>query len=45
MSNYKPTFGVKRRNKRKPTTKGEKGEPGIGFKLTPEVIMTFITKD
>jgi hypothetical protein len=36
MSNYKPTFGVKRRNKRKPTTKGEKGEPGIGFKLTPD---------
>ena len=34
MSNYKPTFGI--RSRRKPTGKGEKGEPGIGFKLTPD---------
>jgi hypothetical protein len=34
MSNYKQTFGIKSRNKRSKTFKSEKGDPGIGFKLT-----------
>jgi hypothetical protein len=34
MSNYKQTFGIRSRYKRNKDIKLEKGEPGIGFKLT-----------
>jgi len=34
MSNYKQTFGIRSRHKRNKDIKSEKGEPGIGFKLT-----------
>jgi hypothetical protein len=34
MSNYKQTFGIRSRYKRSKTFKSEKGDPGIGFKLT-----------
>jgi hypothetical protein len=34
MSNYKQTFGIRSRHKRNKDIKLEKGEPGIGFKLT-----------
>jgi hypothetical protein len=34
MSNYKQTFGIRSRHKRGNVVKPEKGEPGIGFKLT-----------
>ena len=36
MSSYKQTFGIKLRHKRTRDTKGKKGEPGIGFKLTAD---------
>jgi hypothetical protein len=34
MSNYKQTFGIRSRHKRGNSVKSEKGDPGIGFKLT-----------
>jgi hypothetical protein len=34
MSNYKQTFGIRSRYKKSKTVKSEKGDPGIGFKLT-----------
>jgi hypothetical protein len=34
MINYKQTFGIRSRHKRNKDIKSEKGQPGIGFKLT-----------
>jgi hypothetical protein len=34
MSNYKQTFGIRSGHKRSKAVKSEKGDPGIGFKLT-----------
>ncbi len=34
MSNYKQTFGIRFGHKRSKAVKSEKGDPGIGFKLT-----------
>jgi hypothetical protein len=31
---YKPSFGIKSRHKKSKAVKSEKGDPGIGFKLT-----------